>query len=98
MKYQRIPVIVDAVRFVPSSRPWPAAITEPSCICAELAQDGDRCQKHKRGEWTYGYVRTHEGRKLIEAGDWLITELGAVRVCKPEMFEATYAPVKEDGP
>lgn len=47
---------------------------------------------------SYGWIDTLEGGHIVSPGDWIITGVaGEHYPCKPDIFEATYEAVPEDG-
>ena len=43
-------------------------------------------------------IKTLEGRMVADVGDWIIRGLkGEFYPCKPDIFDATYEPVDEEG-
>jgi hypothetical protein len=54
------------------------------------------CEKCGRHMHVHGWIDTLEGGHIVCPGDWIITGVMGERYpCKPDIFEATYAPVEE---
>lgn len=87
-KYRNIAdskIAVEAIQFRPHHFPWPKAIQ--GSWTNPLAEDE-----------SWGYVETIEGRKHIQAGDWIVTDsTGSIRLYKPALFETTFQPDLEPG-
>jgi hypothetical protein len=81
MKFRKKPVVIEAVQYLIDQ---PA----PKGVCA-LPHDG-----------TYGGLHVHGlegGHMEVTHRDWIITGVkGEQYPCKPDIFEATYEPVKEN--
>lgn len=53
------------------------------------------CQHCGKTMHTHGWIDTLEGGHNVCPGDWIITGVKGERYpCKPDIFEATYEPVK----
>ena len=89
-QYRRKPIVVDAVQF-DESRPWPEGVRP-----AGMQHNTPRDALHGRTYWPIGapLADTVEGRKLVVAGDWIITDINGDRsLCKPGIFKTAYEPV-----
>jgi hypothetical protein len=81
-KFRKKPVMIEAVQW--TGHNWDDVV--PWC---PMAQEG-------RG--TALVISTLEGDMLANAGDWIIKGVkGEFYPCKPDIFEATYEPVKDGG-
>lgn len=89
MKFRKRPVVVEAVQFC----------VTPIFRSAEIvAHFGDF--KDWRGGSHNGspclFIQTLEGEIRVDNGDWIIKGVkGEYYPCKPDIFAATYEPVKE---
>lgn len=78
--YRRKPVIIDAVQFEPTVKPWPECIVPWTEV--------------RPRDMSFGYIETLQGKGHIWAGDWVIKgPTGEFYPCKPHIFEATYEAV-----
>lgn len=86
-KYRKRPVIIEAVQWHKLGD-HPAVLTPTSCPRGEPLRPligGPEC----------GWIRTLEGPLIVSPGDWIITGVqGEHYPCKPDIFDATYAPVQ----
>lgn len=86
-KYRKKPVIIEATQWFKHGdhdkvKP-PEDIFLECCLCRKLAA-------------MHGWINTLEGGHIVCPGDWIITGIkGEHYPCKPDIFEATYEPVKE---
>jgi hypothetical protein len=81
MKYRKKPVVVEAEQFFPDEAPWPKGV----------------CQHLPEPNPSY-LMQTLEGPFSVKEGDWIITGVrGEKYPCKPDIFEATYERVEDDG-
>ena len=89
MKYRKKPVVIEAEQFFPDKHPWPEGVERFEEKSVE-AVTGDK------STW-YGWrIATLEGPAYVTPGDWIITDVkGEKYPCKPNIFKATYEPVKE---
>lgn len=79
MKFRKKPVVIDAVQ-------WFKEGDHPAVGISRYTQVTRRL----------GVIQTLEGEMVVTPGDWIITGVkGEVYPCKPDIFEATYEPVKE---
>lgn len=84
MKYRKKPIVIEAVQFDPHKRPWPEGV-KPWSEAGYQPRD-----------MSWGYIATLEGNMSVQSGDWIIKGIkGEIYPCKPDIFEATYEPVKE---
>lgn len=82
-KFRKKPVVVEAVLFRSGEQP------------SELAADvvADRIRYPEDGTML---IDTLEGVMIARPGDWIIRGVkGELYPCKPDIFAATYEPVKE---
>jgi hypothetical protein len=87
MKYRKKPIVVEAEQWFPGK--YVRGVTE----AAYNVEDG------KARLSGYGHVVTIHGEHAkVVPGDWVITEPDGEHhyPCKPDIFEATYEPVKEE--
>lgn len=89
MKFRKKPVMVEAEQYLgPTSIPSPGPMptTPAGVVWRVFDSTGDR----------YPCIETLEGRMVVSPGDWVITGVKGERYpCKPDIFAATYEPVKE---
>lgn len=85
MKYRKKPVMVEAIRYTVES-------------CRELHEWMDLDHEPHNLDCENGiFIDTLEGQMEAQLGDWIIRGVaGEFYPCKPEIFEATYEPVKEE--
>ena len=82
-KYRRIPIIVEAEQFKTNNHPQIEAV----CMCAHTYSS-----THIRY-----HIHTDAGVLTIIHNDWIITDArGALSICKPNIFMATYEIVVSD--
>jgi hypothetical protein len=93
-KYQRKPEFVEAEQFFPD-KPRPRGVEEQPCRCADVAQDGRRCELHKPEGRRYGLVHTrHNYRLEINRSEWIVTyPNGEHDVLANYEFKQLYVPV-----
>lgn len=92
MKFRKKPVVIDAVQFDPLG-----------AHKMELPEGVRGANSPGADNWAYEgclfWIETLEGRMTVQRGDWVITGIKGERYpCKPDIFEATYEPVKEEVP
>ncbi len=93
-RYRKKPVVIEAEQWFSLKNltkvvnPFPATEKEKA--------EGIRCQ-HCGGHLEFhGWVKTLEGGHIVCPGDWIITGVKGERYpCKPDIFDATYDPLKE---
>ena len=86
MKFRKKPVVIDAVQWFPGIKVDGVIEIDP-CSPDDPAYGG----YVEKGE-----IETREGKHTVSYGDWIITGVkGEKYPCKPDIFEATYEPVKE---
>lgn len=89
MKFRKRPIVVEAVQFFASARPWPDGVFDGCCWTPVY---GGREKAHQGP-----HVATLEGLHCVSEGDWIITGVkGEKYPCKPDIFEATYEPVSPE--
>jgi len=83
MKYQKLPIIVDAEQFFPDVMPWPEGV---------VGIDPDRPEPVvKPNEAMSWGIQTLEGWHLVAPGDWIVTGIAGERYpVKPHIFAKTY--------
>lgn len=83
-RYRKLPVVIEAEQFFPDKLPWPTGVYE-------VEPTGD----HHTDQDQY-CIDTLEGTVYAQEGDWIIIGVKGERYpCKPDIFEATYEPVKD---
>lgn len=94
MKYQKKPIVVEAFQVTLGSMhtedTWP-----------EWLKKASKKNMDKIGGFVWlkrmesGYIRTLEGPLSVRLDDWIIKGIqGELYPCKPDIFSATYEPVK----
>jgi hypothetical protein len=96
-KFRKRPVVIDAEQFTE----WrlQAFLFDDVPLPDGVRMTGATYHKANR---TYSYARfdikTLEGAMTVSPGDWIITGVKGERYpCKPDIFEATYEAVTEEG-
>jgi hypothetical protein len=89
VKYRKKPVVIEAVQFFAADHPstWHPAI-----------QQGGKGYDQYGEQFSYPrfWIKTLEGFHEVTDQDWIITGVkGEVYPCKPDIFLATYEPIKE---
>jgi len=87
MKYRKKPVVIEAILVHELGHPQDILdfIGTHSCT-VEIRDNVIQCVK----------IRTLEGTMRADIGDWIIKGVkGEFYPCKPDIFEATYEPVRE---
>lgn len=89
MKYRKKPIVIEAIQFDPLSTHR-----------MELPEGVEGLNSPGADNWGYEgcefWIETLEGRMKVSRGDWIIKGIkGEFYPCKPDIFEATYEPVKE---
>lgn len=94
MKFRKRPVVIEATKFDPAMKPWPAGVERRTRSVCSDPQCGDSTWDHDCDlggpidEWE---ISTLEGRMRVMPGDYVITGVKGERYpCKPDIFEATY--------
>jgi hypothetical protein len=98
MKYRKKPVVIEAFKWTGG----PDQTEDPEWII-EALKDGTVVIPNY--EWSmarHGFlvmeINTLEGVMIAKEGDYIIKGVqGEIYPCKPDIFEATYESVKEDG-
>jgi hypothetical protein len=93
-KYRKKPIVVEAVQWFPGVN-IEGVIVSPGYGMPPDIQDrvlhGINPEIPKCGA-----IWTLEGWRLVRPGEWVITGIkGEKYPCKPDIFEATYDPIKE---
>lgn len=84
MKFQKKPVVIDAVQFTG---------TNHEEICAFVGKEN----MVVASELPHITIVTLEGNMKASQGDWIIRGVkGEYYPCKPDIFEQTYQPVEEE--
>ncbi len=87
-KFRKKPVVIEAVQY-----------TGKSACHKELLRVFGREFMEVTTSVPMLVVRTLEGDMRANVGDWIIKGIkGEFYPCKPDIFEATYEPVKDDKP
>ena len=89
-KFRKKPVVIEAMQF----------LTCPS-KSMDCTLEFDKWMYENQGKRACMYkgeklvIRTLEGEMTADQGDWIIKGIrGELYPCKPDIFEATYEPVK----
>lgn len=89
MKYRKKPVVIDAIQFDG---------TEESALEIASIEDFEGVIDFKSGNFDGFYILTLEGRMRVSPGDYVIKGIqGEYYSCKPDIFEATYEKVEDNG-
>ena len=90
MKYRKKPVVVEAWKFTRGS-------VRVADSWVRRYRDDINLVSQYGGGVLYIEIKTLEGTMRAELGDYIIKGIkGEFYPCKPDVFEATYAPVKEE--
>jgi hypothetical protein len=81
MLYTRRPVVVAAVQFDPTVKPWPTGI-----------KPWDKEETRPR-DMSWGYMMVNGSRVHVHSGDWLVTHGGRRWLVECDAFDALYATV-----
>lgn len=97
-KFRKLPVIIEAVQYTEDMAKAVIAGTAgnlaPWGLKPQMITDEEGCS-YRTGRLL---IPTLEGTMLVSPGDWIITGVkGEKYPCKPDIFEATYEPVDEEG-
>lgn len=87
-KFRKKPVVVDAFQW------WPSRYAEdfPEWFSSAIANG---IVFYQGGDNPYCTIETLEGAMKVSSGDYVIRGVkGEMYPCKPDIFEATYEPVK----
>ena len=93
-KYRKKPVVFEATQ-------WYKAGDHPLFVGPVPSFFGNSvsCGYCDHPRELHGFVSTLVGGHIVCPGDWIITGLkGEHYTCKPDIFEATYAPIVESDP
>jgi len=89
MKYRKKPVVIEAFQLKNCK-----AVRLPDWV---LERDDIYCSEDSQGNVVTLRISALEGDMLASHGDWIIKGVrGELYPCKPDIFEETYEPVKED--
>ena len=93
MKYRKKPVVVEAEQWVENGDQLVSSYRNPY-------DTGHRhCNHCNHVMLDHGWIDTLQGGHTVCPGDWIITGVKGERYpCKPDIFEAPYEEVEEDGP
>lgn len=96
-KFRKKPVVIEAFQ-ITKGRPWPAA-EWPTWLqvawCMEGEGRGSLFADRDRPGGDHLCIGTLEGPLCVSWNDWIIQGVqGELYPCKPDIFEATYEPVK----
>lgn len=91
MKYRKKPVVVEAFQ-------WTGKNTKEILnLMKENDSDRKAYPRIVQGKWCLG-IETLEGWHIASVGDYIIKGIkGEFYPCKPDIFEATYELVEENG-
>lgn len=87
MKYRKKPIVIEAWQVTDDdlTRPTPRWLLNAVIRGQVVMLDGDRKTT----------IKTLEGTMTADLGDWIIQGVkGELYPCKPDIFAATYEPVK----
>ena len=96
-KYRKKPVVIEAEQFDPRKNNIagvvPVWITYNDSVLGEYTPNAT-----PRTPCNIGFgIKTLEGWFKVVANDWIITGVNGERYpCKPDIFEKTYEPVREE--
>jgi len=92
-KFRKKPVVIDAMQYDGTYESSEAVFAWAYSFGAPVPQMNTRPVNHDHIE-----IHTLEGAMLAVAGDWIIRGVkGEFYPCKPDIFEATYEPVADEG-
>lgn len=103
MKYRKKPVVIEAVRVTAADynpaleTPWDSCPFSEIPDWLEIAANDGTLIPHNRGSTDYASwdIKTLEGTMTAGPGDYIIRGVkGEIYPCKPDIFKATYDPVK----
>ena len=82
MKFRKKPIVIEATQWFPNSG---------------IYHDGVWCDQEGPDAGKPYVITIHNQRAYLAAADWILPEPkpGHFYPCKPDIFEATYEPVKE---
>ena len=84
-KYKKRPIVIEAIQYDGSATSLCEIRDEFGCEYTLMRQDGSIL------------VRTLEREMWASRGDWMIKGIkGELYPCKPDIFEMTYEPVKNE--
>lgn len=76
--------------------PFPSEGKVVRYFCHPVVSGKKACEHCKQEMQIHGWIDTLEGGHIVCPGDWIITGVkGEHYPCKPDIFEATYDPVKD---
>ncbi len=100
-KFRKKPVVIEAVKFRTVERGSGGPTNFDGQLFDETPEwllNAQNVRPYLIHESDYVYLRieTLEGDHIVSPGDWIIRDVkGELYPCKPDIFEATYEPVKE---
>ena len=103
-KYRKKPVVVEAMRFDGSAESGADIMMWAHSYGVEVVEYHPFLADRFRGDPKvyvahsdpFMRIKTLEGTMVASKGDWVIRGVkGEFYPCKPEIFEATYEPIKE---
>lgn len=112
MKFRKRPVVVDAVQLqCEEQRPykdngeirvkpeyWPFKET-PDWLVEAMKNLIIYPRYAYESDFFHMEIATLEGKMIVSPNDWIIKGVnGELYPCKPDIFEKTYEPMKEDSP
>lgn len=91
MKFRKKPVVIEATQ-------WFKIGDNPEVEVAYTdLTDKENCEGCGISFVHHGRVPTLEGDHIVCPGDWIITGIkGELYPCKPDIFDATYEPVRQE--
>ena len=90
MKFRKRPVVIEAIQFETNNEVGDVNMNH---VVGWINRNGAK----SRHDGTDIYIETLEGEMRASCGDWIIKGVkGEFYPCKPDIFEATYEPVREE--
>ena len=103
-KYRKKPVIIDAIQVTAADYNGktfdgsPFRGTMPIWLEKAIVDEVVTISKKGGTDYARWEIHTLEGVMTVEPGDWIIKGVkGELYPCKPDIFEATYEKVTDDG-
>lgn len=88
-EYRKKPVVIEAVQFTGSRESFEDLIHQQGGITGNWFYDGEKYKSF--------LIYTLEGPMTVSLNDWVIKGVkGEFYPCKPDIFEATYEPVRKE--
>lgn len=95
MKFRKKPIVIEAAQWFPKPECADLGVVEvPRHVIDRMGfTTDDGFEKYKQ---EHGWIETLEGGHIVSPGDFIITGVQGERYpCKPDIFEATYEPIRE---